>query len=163
MSHADLIQTYIAALNLTAVTVIGDGRQCRIHTGEIPPGERVKAQFFFRPTHAELVLMTVNKEGLAGKAAGRAGWRDRAGGNKLGAPYQTPDGLRKAAERHVDEIVTRVKDARMDGELREINKRYRQYRLAQVARAERAMPYSAYIQHFTASLVRDAAATGRMI
>jgi hypothetical protein len=52
---------------------------------------------------------------------------------------------------------------RLNGQMKEVNKRYREYRLAQVAMGKKAKPYSAYLRHFTAGLVRGAAATGRMI
>jgi hypothetical protein len=47
--------------------------------------------------------------------------------------------------------------------MKEVNRRYKNYRLAQVAVGKKAKPYSAYLQHFTAGLVRGAAMTGRMI
>jgi hypothetical protein len=65
MSHASLIETYISALNLTSVAIVSDGRQCRITEGEPAPGEKIKRQFYFRATHADLVLMTIDKEGLS--------------------------------------------------------------------------------------------------
>jgi hypothetical protein len=52
---------------------------------------------------------------------------------------------------------------RMNGEMKEVNRRYRNYRLAAVAMGKKAKPYNDYLQHFTAGLVRGAAATGRMI
>jgi hypothetical protein len=57
----------------------------------------------------------------------------------------------------------RVKIANQDGDLRQINRQYKAYRLAQVGRSEKAVPYSKFIERFTAGLVRDAAATGRAI
>jgi hypothetical protein len=69
ISHASLIQTYIEALNLTAITVVGAGRQCRVITGEPAPGEPVAARYLFKPSHAELVLATIGPEGLSGKPA----------------------------------------------------------------------------------------------
>jgi hypothetical protein len=48
--------------------------------------------------------------------------------------------------------------------LREINKQYRAYRLAMVAKAERARPYSRYLEeHYTISIVRSVASVGRMV
>jgi hypothetical protein len=83
---------------------------------------------------------------------------------KLGAPYQTPDELRKAAEIQVDAITARVKAAGMSGGLKKWNTRYRQYRLVQVEKCEPAIPYSVLLEQFViAPTVRDAAATGRMI
>jgi hypothetical protein len=103
MSRASLIEAYISGLNLTAVAIISDGRRCRITDGEPAPGEKIKHQFYFRPTHADLVLMTTGKEGLSGKQpAALAASIERAAAG-LGAPYQTPDELRRAAEIQVAE------------------------------------------------------------
>jgi hypothetical protein len=66
LSRASLVETYISALNLTVVTVVSSGRQCRITDGEPAPGEKIKHQYFFRSSHAELVLMTIGKEGRSG-------------------------------------------------------------------------------------------------
>jgi hypothetical protein len=49
------------------------------------------------------------------------------------------------------------------GGLKQVNAEYRRYRMGQVAKCEKAIPYSAFLQRFTASLVRNVAATGRMI
>jgi hypothetical protein len=66
VSRASLVDVYISRLNLTAVAIVADGRRCRIETGgEIAPGEKIEARFYFKPTHADLVLMTIDKEGLS--------------------------------------------------------------------------------------------------
>jgi hypothetical protein len=117
VSRASLVETYIAALNLTAVTVVADGRRCRIETGgEIAPGEKIKRQFYFKSSHAELVLLTIDKEGPSGKSPAA-----------LAAPIE-----RAAATLG-----------------------------AQVARAEKAVPYATFLERYTATIVRDVA--GRMI
>jgi hypothetical protein len=56
LSRGSLVEAYIAALNLTAVSVVSSGRRCRIHTGEPAPGEKVKARYYFRPSHADLMF-----------------------------------------------------------------------------------------------------------
>ncbi len=43
----------------------------------------------------------------------------------------------------------------------QINAQYKDYRKAQMAKAGRATPYSVFIQRFTETIVRDAAASGR--
>ena len=52
---------------------------------------------------------------------------------------------------------------RQAGGLKQVNAEYKRYREAQAAKAERATSYSVFIERFTASLVRDVAAAGRMI
>jgi hypothetical protein len=76
----------------------------------------------------------------------------------LGAPYQTPAELQAEAEQEVDKIVAKVAASNQAGGLREINKQYKRYRMAQLAKAEKAVPYTKFIERFTASIVRDVAA-----
>ena len=164
MSRADLIQTYIEALNLTAITVVSDGRRCRITEGEPAPGEKIKRQFYFKSSHTELVLMMIDLEGLSGKPpAALVGAIEQAAA-KLGAPYQTAGELRAEAERQVAEITARIKAAGLSGALRQWNTRYRQYRLAQVEKCEKAIPYSAFLEQVVIMpTVRNIAMTGRVI
>jgi hypothetical protein len=167
VSRTDLIQTYIEALNLTEVAIVGAGRQCRIHTdgdGEIAPGEPIAHRYFFKPSHAELVLATIGPEGLSGQPAGALVDAIEQTAAKLGARWQTPDGLRKAAAAQVAEIVERVKTAGLSGKLRHWNARYKQYRLGQVAKAEPAIPYAAFIERsVTLPTIREIAASGRTV
>jgi Na+/proline symporter len=58
----------------------------------------------------------------------------------------------------------RVEATNQAGGLREINKQYRAYRLAQVAKAERATSYAAFVeQRYTVTIVRSVASMSRMI
>jgi hypothetical protein len=164
MSRADLIQTYIEALNLTAIAVVSDGRRGRITEGEPAEGEKIKRQFYFKSSHAELVLMMIDLEGLSGKPpAALVGAIEQAAA-KLGAPYQTAGELRAEAERQVAEITARIKAAGLSGALRQWNTRYRQYRLAQIDKSEPAIPYAAFLEMAVIlPTVRNIAASGRMI
>lgn len=161
MSRASLVETYIAALNLTAVAIVSDGWRCRIHTGELAPSETIKHRFYFKPSHAELVLATIDLDGLSGKPpAALATLIERAAAN-LGAPFQTADELQAEAEQQVAEITARVKGMNQSGGLKQVNAQYKRYRQAQIAKAEKAVPYAKFIERFTATIVRDVAATGR--
>ena len=51
--------------------------------------------------------------------------------------------LRRAAEQEVDKITAKVAVMRLTGEMKEVNRRYKNYRLAQVAMGKKAKPYSA--------------------
>jgi hypothetical protein len=80
LSRASLIEVYIAALPLAAVAIVSsaDGRRCRIETdGEPAPGETIERRLYFKPSHAELVLSTIDLEGWTDQApaANRAGGR----------------------------------------------------------------------------------------
>jgi hypothetical protein len=44
-----------------------------------------------------------------------------------------------------------------------VTAQYKRYRLAQIAKAERALPYSKYIEPFIVTMVKRVAMTGRMI
>jgi hypothetical protein len=164
VSRAALVDVYISGLNLAEIAIVGAGKRCRIITGEPAPREPVAYRYFFKPSHADLVLMTIDKEGLRGKPpAAVASLIEQAAG-MLGAPFQTPDGLRRAAEIQVAEITARVKISGQRGALKAWNTRYRQYRLAQLAKSEPAIPYSAFLEQVVIlPTVRQIAATGRMV
>lgn len=81
----------------------------------------------------------------------------------LGAPYSSLDELRRAAEHAVDEVQARVAAVNQSGGLQHINRAYRQYRLAAIARAERAISYSSFLERRVATIVAQVAITGKMI
>jgi hypothetical protein len=144
MSRSSLVDVYLSALNLTSIAVIGAGKQCRIETGEPAAGELIQHQYYFKPSHAELVLATIGRDGMSGKPAAVLAASIKQAAATLGAPFQTPGGLRNTAECQVAVIVARVKASGRT--LKPWNARYRQYRLAQVAKCEKAIPYAAYIE-----------------
>jgi hypothetical protein len=111
MSRESLVQAYISGLNLTSVAIVGAGRRCQIITGEPPPGETIASRYYFKASHAELVLATIDREDVTDqKPAALAALIEQAAAT-LGAPFQTPEQLRKAAGQQVDEITERVKAA----------------------------------------------------
>jgi hypothetical protein len=144
MCRSDLVESYLAALPLTSIAVVGAGKQARIVTGEPPPGELVQHQFCFKPSHAEVVLATIGRDGMSGKPAAMLAASIKQTAATLGAKWQTPDGLRTAAECRVAEIAARVKAS--GRALKPWNAKYRQYRLTQIEKAEPAIPYAAYIE-----------------
>jgi hypothetical protein len=68
-----------------------------------------------------------------------------------------------AAKIQVAEIVAKVEAARQNGGMKQTNRQYKAYRQAQMAKAEKALPYAKFIEPFIATIVRDVAARGRMI
>jgi hypothetical protein len=70
MSRASLVEIYISSLPVVEVAVVSDGRRCRITEGEPAPGEKIKRQFYFKSLHAELVLATIDMEGLSDQQPG---------------------------------------------------------------------------------------------
>jgi hypothetical protein len=161
VARASLVETYVSALNLTAVAIVSsaDGWRCRIETG----GTSAPA-FYFKPSHADLVLLTIGLDGWTDQApAAVAGAIERTAAT-VGAPIISPDALRAEAERQVAEIVERVRASNQSGGLKVWKTAYKQYRRAQIAKAEKAIPYSAYLQRvIVATMVRNVEMTGRMI
>jgi hypothetical protein len=163
MSRAALIDVYIATLNLASIAVVSDGRRCRIHTGE-PAEGKIKARFFFKPSHADLVLATIGLEGMSGKQPEALAASIERTAAMLGAPYQTPDELRKAAELEVAKIIAKVAASNQSGGLKLWNTAYKQHRRDAAAAGQKATSYAAFIERFVITpTVRNIAATGRMV
>jgi hypothetical protein len=159
-----LVDAYIAALPLSAVAIVSsaDGRQCRIEIdGELAPGETIERRFYFKPPHAELVLSMIAPP-LPSSPSALAALIEQSAID-MGAPFQTPDELRKAAEEVVGEVTARIDAGRQNGDLKQVNRQYKIYRQHQIAKAEKAMPYAKSIERFTASIVRNVAMSGRAI
>jgi hypothetical protein len=65
--------------------------------------------------------------------------------------------LEEEAERAVREATAKVEALRLNGDLKQLNSKYRRYRLLQVARGEPALSYSVFLERRVANLVRSAA------
>jgi hypothetical protein len=166
MSRASLVETYIAALPFTCVAIVQTaGEGCRIETGAPgTPGETI-AQYYFKPSHIDLVL------GAAGLANGPIDDEPAAvavlletTARAMHAPYETEPEIRAAAEKEVGKILARVDATNQAGGLRQLNKAYKAYRQGQIDKAERAVPYSKFLEEkYTIGIVRSVASVGRMI
>jgi hypothetical protein len=167
VSRDSLIDAYIAALPLAAVAIVlsADGRRCRIHTeGEPGPGETIERRLYFKPSHAELVISTIDLlEGWTDQAPAAVAASIEQAAATLGAPVHALGELRQAAEEAVAEVTARVDAGRQNGDLKQVNRQYKLYRQQQIAKAEKAMPYAKFLERFTASIVRDVAMNGRTI
>jgi hypothetical protein len=164
VSRADLVDAYISGLNLTEIAIVGAGKQCRLHTGgDLVPGEPVAHRYLFKSSHVDLLLATIGQDGLSGQPAAALAELVVQAAASIGAPYQSPAQIRKGAELAVAEITERVRIANQSGGMKLINKKYRQYRLAQVAKAEEALPYSKFIEPYLMQILRQIAAAGRMV
>jgi hypothetical protein len=142
LSRAALIDVYISGLNLTEVAVVSDGRRCRIHTGEPAPGEKIAARFYFRPTHADLLLMTIGQEGLSGKQP---------------AALDSADELYRVAEQAVAEVVERVNGMNQSGGLKQLNAQYRRIAWRRLPGPKRR----SHTRHFWRDAPRRSCATSR--
>lgn len=134
MSKEKLVQVYVAALNLSSVDGIPD-------------------ILFAKPAHAEMAEDccrdanegAVSRDGLINAAA------------LVGAPWQTAGQVRTLAEAEVEKLLADIDRKQRAGELRQVNRDYKAYRMARASRGEHAIPYNAYFSNFVASVVRLAA------
>jgi len=81
----------------------------------------------------------------------------------MGAPFETAAEIRAAAKIQVAAIVAKVEAARQAGGMKQINRQYKAYRLAQIAKAEKATSYTKFLERFVISTVKQVAMTGQMI
>gem|GEM_PF-5901515 len=64
-----------------------------------------------------------------------------------------PTEVEAGASTAVAEIIEQVENRRQNGDLAKVNRDYKIYRQAQVARGLKAVPYSTHLATFTRSLV----------
>lgn len=159
MSHAKLIDVYLAALSRTVVSVVTDAgvNHARIETGDVPAGAAVHARLHFNASHADLVLSAYGLDGRADMSPSELLEAITSTAARLGAEWQTDEEARAAAADTVQAVVDKVEAARQAGGMKEINASYKRYRQEQVAKAERAVPYSTYLRHYTARMVEEVA------
>jgi hypothetical protein len=167
VSRESLVQTYVDALPFAPIAIVaipGDGSRVAVG-GDLAAGETTVARYFFKPLHIEIVLSAA---GLADNPIDEepavVAVRLQKAARAMHAPYETAAEIRAAAEKEVDKILEKVEATNQAGGLRELNKSYKAYRQRQIARAERAAPYSKFIEdHYTLGIVRSVASVGRMI
>jgi hypothetical protein len=164
-----LARVYIQALCGRAVYIYSglDGRAAYFGFKEFERQKPWAKLWFARAAHAELVCLRCLQDFRSIGAMRKAGWVDlppQEVGDKvkstaalLGAKWQTQNQIERDAERVVAQITHRIKEAQMSGDLKEVNYSYKKYREEQLAKGETAIPYTAYLQHFTRDLVLRAA------
>jgi hypothetical protein len=121
------------------------------------------AFWFAKPAHAELVLIGVQNDIHDAGAAHSDGWIDLSARKvrdlvinvaaALGARWRTAAELRTDASKAVEEIIMSVEASRQSGGLAKVNTSYKIYRQQQIAKGEKAIPYSAHLAAFTRSLI----------
>jgi hypothetical protein len=82
--------------------------------------------------------------------------------SSMGAPTP-PAELRAEAEQAVAEAVAKIEALRLNGDFKQLNAKYKAYRLAMMERGQAAIPYSVFLERRAATIVRQVAATGRPI
>jgi hypothetical protein len=163
---ASLEKAYLEALDARPVVVraLQDGLTDLSHC---PDRFAVDAIWFRKPHHAELVLMQcLGDLQIIGAVKPCGGIElstitvrdyviDTAA--LLGANWLTTDEMGQAVKAAVATIVDEVELARQTGGLAQVNAAYKVYRSSQLAKGEKASPYSVYLTEFTRSLVTLAA------
>ena len=74
-----------------------------------------------------------------------------------------PAELQAEAEQAVAEAVAKIEAMRLNGDLKVLNTKYKIYRQTQMRRGEKAIPYSVFLERRAATIVRQVAASGRMV
>jgi hypothetical protein len=166
---APLVRAYVNAVSGRAIYVNGTSLKGSVaHFGFARNGLQTAAKLYFaRPTHAELVMLRCVEDFKAVGAMRANGWVDvspaevidkiKGTAALLGAHWQTQAAIERDAENVVADITRRVKEAQMDGELKQVNAEYKSYRQAQIEKSEPAIPYPAYMMNFIRLLVVKAA------
>lgn len=165
-----LVKAYLEALGSRAVLihVIGPhDKPALLGMARDPRLDLFDKLWFAKPAHAELVLMRCRDDFRDIGAARPEGWIDLSAREvrdhlvntaaALGASWRTEAEVMLDASYAVAEIITHVEDMRQSGGLAQVNAAYKVYRQAQVAKGEKAKPYSAHLGAFTMSLVTLAA------
>jgi len=116
--------------------------------------EEVPDIWFTRPIHAELV-----REHCAGAIDHGS---VVAAAAKIGAPWQTTDQVRAVAETEARKLLADIEAKRQAGALKKLNADYKSYRLQQIAKTEKAVPYSKFFASFACNMARLAAAAQRI-
>ncbi len=157
MSHAKLIDTCLAELPRAVVNVVtdADGNGARVETGDVVAGAIVHARLHFNASHADLVLSACDLEADMSPSALLEVITSTA--TRLGATWHTDEEARAVAAEAVKAIVDKVEAARQAGGLKKVNADYKAYRQQQVAKAERAIPYSACLRRYATRMVEEVA------
>jgi hypothetical protein len=151
-----LVQAYVEALDLCPIMILAEPVVAKIALAPESGFGVFDILWFAKRHHAELVLMQC-PDGPICRPASQV--RDDVVNiaAMLGARWQTGAEVEAIAAAAVAEIIAKVEDMRIRGGLAQVNRSYKIYRQRQVAKGEKAVPYSAHLHCFTASLVRLAA------
>lgn len=152
MNREALVKAYIGALDACTLVILAgpDG------LSGVCPGPATEPPFdtlwFAKQQHAELVLAQC-PEGWCSLSP--AVLRDEVvnAAASLGASFRTTAEVEVDASNAVEEIIMQVENRRQNGDLAKVNRDYKAYRQAQVARGQKAVSYSTHLATFTRSLV----------
>lgn len=154
MKPAALVKDYISSLDIHPLAIIaGAGGSGALIVRTLPPGlTPFDILWFSRELHADLVMANCP-----------AGPEDRPAAllrddivntaAALGAPFRTTHEIEADAEKAVAGIIGQIETWRQNGGLAKVNRDYKTYRQTQMARGQKAVPYSTHLASFARSLV----------
>jgi hypothetical protein len=163
-----LIAAYREGLGLVAIAVVHDGERTRVVAGP----DRAGAM----PDKA-ITLCWCRNADEAARVVSAATWRLRRGSADEGDPnalalaaiarvakrlnvtWRADQDIAAEAAVVIGSIEREFEQMRASGDLRAVNKSYRDYRLEAAARNERIVPYAQWMRAYRESLVRKTATT----
>jgi hypothetical protein len=168
------VRAYVDALDLIAIYATTSPAKARTRLGrgkdpaatlkamrEADPAAALNVIGWCRPSHVEFIIMTFVDE-LPAKdvALDLEGITERAlqVAESLGVQLQSDDELRQMAEAAVARIETLFEQMMSGGELRALNRRYRQYRLSRKAAGNGSVSYPRWLENYKAEFIRKMAA-----
>jgi hypothetical protein len=162
-----LIDSYIAALPITPIAIIGSPDRRLSKLGIMRTAEAFDALWFPKNHHAELVAMTCLADFETIGALRPDGFVDLHvntvrdfvidAAATLGASWRTDAEVRHDASFQVEKIIMHVEVGRRTGQLTEVNQSYKAQRLAAKDAGRKMCSYASHLAAFTRSLVMMAA------
>lgn len=150
---------YCEGLGLCAVAVQGAGGRLVV-SAEWEAGQAVERLWFFRREVAELVVRIARLERCSPAAEPPLDIVESAAA-RIGAVWKTDAEVVLAAAQVEARVNHEIASMQVTGALRDINRRYRQYRLAATAAGNMALRYADWLYEFRLSMMREVANTLR--
>ena len=159
MANRDrLIRAYLSALDLTAIYIRAADR-AKLGRGQEPPADALAVWWCDRAGDAEVLAQAVRAEmgrrRLEGPAA--AARLVEICAEQIGVRLRYDAELREAADAAVARIECKFAEMLKGGQLRDLNRRYKEYRLCRTAAGEKAQPYAAWIAARKLAMVKATA------
>jgi hypothetical protein len=159
-----LARIYIGSLDVTELFVLATPGRCKICCGDparalrdAAEGARVSFLAWCDPRFSD-VIATVAREKVRDQSDSDDAERAiLLACEELGAEIQTDAELQAAAGAAVDRIDGEFQRMLKSGQLREMNGKYREYRLAKNAAGEKAQKYNSFVQNEKVQLVQKTA------
>jgi hypothetical protein len=160
-----LIAAYRDGLGLVAVTLIAGERGLRLMSGAadqepaLANGDSVQARWWCKSEHAEWLCKPATR---AVSAVGQKNTRDAgravvSAAKRLGIVLRSDNEIADEASAVIARLEDEIAAQQRRGELKSVNRAYRDYRLAASARSEKVMRYAQWMERYKAKLAREIA------